>query len=249
MQKIISKIVAVLVIIVLIQGCATTPYDSSGTGNGGESSGIIQGINDILDRYIGPVKSGEHELLLLRAHLVVAMFARYGAARFGDYSSDPENDATKLLGRIWVAESSLAKALEAAHRDAPFYPVERTDLALGVIDVVAVATKPTRRGLTYHAISTSPMERLKQGKTILKNALEDKLYAEAYKEGFKALVKKVSQRPDQRLAVNDWKTVNDFLLDACQRLREIAKTEQQCIPEGIPQTEVPGTSEGKEQPG
>jgi hypothetical protein len=94
-------------------------------------------------------------------------------------------------------------------------------------------------GLTYLVIPSSPLERLKRGKTVLKNALEDKLYAKAYKEGFARLVKRVEGRRDPTPKVGDWQVINDFISAACERLRAISKTSQRCMPDGIPQERGP----------
>ena len=174
---------------------------------------------------------------LLRGHLIVTVFARYGVARFDSYSEDIVNDATKLLGRIEAAENELAKAAavagKAAAAEGAYYEVNRVDAFLSIIDVVEIATRPTRRGLLGFAVLSSPAERISQGVEILRNALRDKLYLDAYRLSLEKT--RVYVGSDRRKLLEAWQAIDRQLDGSCKRLSEYAKLQSHhCIPSARP---------------
>jgi hypothetical protein len=245
-------------IAVLLDGCAQVPMAKLD----------VDGINRELDNYVcgasddrcqkDSVEQAEHKQCValfdnpkdprdpqkararqLRAHLVVAVLARYGAARLVSYSDDPESDATRLLGRIEAAEIALAKArklTDDAGAQRYFYEPARVDALIAIVDLAEAATRPTRVGLMRLAVLSTPGERLAAGPEILKNALKDKLYLNAYRDSLLELIQWVGS--DAQKFNQAWKAVDQHLELACRNLAETAKTEQHCIPK-LEQVAVP----------
>ena len=226
-NKSYKKILIILFSLVLASCSSAQKILSSEDEDG--KDGITR-INELLDEKIGIVDKDNTEMRLLRAQLVIAMFARYGAARFEDYSHDPVNDATKLLGRVSVAQEYI-NAARNGEKDSPFYPVRRADIVLATLDVVTAAVRPTIRGVASTILPSSTPERLKRGKQLLENALTTKLYASAYKEGFENIALKNKSPMKSPPTAKDWDRVDNFIIDACTNLRGISKIELTCITE------------------
>ncbi|MFN7087376.1 MAG: hypothetical protein ACK4N4_12200 [Burkholderiales bacterium] len=227
----------VIVDILALAGCGSIPLEKFNVGeannvlNGWACDGLThaQACKDDYNAHAGK--------RLLRGHLIVAVFTRYGAARFDSYSEDIVNDATKLLGRIETAENELAKAAaiagKAATAEGAYYEVNRVDAFLSIIDVVEIATRPTRRGLLGFVVLSSPAERITQGVEILRNALRDKLYLDAYRQSLERTRVYVGSDPNR--LVEAWKAIDSQLDESCKRLAEYAKLKaHHCIPTSAP---------------
>jgi len=236
MNVCIRNLYCVLALIgaVTIAGCATT--DLAGFN--------VSGANRELDEWACAVARDRAECMkdyaddagkrLLRGHLIVSIFARYGAARLEAYSDDVIRDATHLLGRLETAERELqrayfvAAAASARKVEGVFYEVNRVDALLAIVDVVETATRPTRRGLFGFVALSSPAERIRDAPAILKRALRDKLYLDAYQHTLEALRVELHARPD-RLA-EAWLEVDEHLKASCEELTRHAKLEgRECL--------------------
>ena len=218
----------------MIPGCATT--DLAGFN--------VAGANRELDEWACDVARDRAECMkdyaddagkrLLRGHLLVAVFARYGAARLEAYSDDVVRDATHLLGRVESAERELqrayfvATAATAGKVEGAFYAVNRVDALLAIVDVVETATRPTRRGLFGFVALSSPAERIRDAPAILKRALRDKLYLDAYRQTLEAVRVELHARP-VRLA-EAWLEIDESLKTSCGELARQARLDgHQCL--------------------
>jgi len=236
MNACLSRIAYLVALVgaVNVAGCATTDL-------GGFN---VAGANRALDEWACDVARDRAECIkdyaddagkrLLRGHLLVAVFARYGAARLEAYSDDVVRDATHLLGRLETAERELqrayfvATAATAGKVEGAFYAVNRVDALLAIVDVVETATRPTRRGLFGFVALSSPAERIRDAPAILKRALRDKLYLDAYQHTLEALRVELHARPD-RLA-EAWLEVDEHLKASCEELTRHAKLEgRECL--------------------
>ncbi|MBX9810200.1 MAG: hypothetical protein K2Y16_01110 [Burkholderiales bacterium] len=227
----------------LLAGCGTAPlsrFDVTGANNilNDWSCEAADNRQACVDDY--NANAGKR---LLRGHLIVTVFARYGAARFDSYSEDIVNDSTKLLGRVETAENELAKAVAVAAKagTAPgiFYEVNRVDSFLAIIDVMEIATRPTRRGLLGFVLLSSPAERVDAGLDILRNALKDKLYLDAYRKSLEKTRLYVGD--DKQKLQEAWTTINTQLDESCKRLAEYAKLKaHHCIPAPTPASKPAG---------
>lgn len=220
---------------VLVSGCAVSPLKKLN----------IDGINKVLDDYTCQEENGAEitgclkkyagkdgaAFRLLRGHLVVTVFARYGAARFDSYSEDLANDATRLMGRIEAAETELYKAWKVA-RDSgvkgALYEVNRVDAFLALLQVVNSATAPTRRGLLGLVAVTTPIELIDGGAEFLRNALRDKLYLAAYRLAFAETINRIGD--DRSKIPEAWAAIDEHLDQACAKLGQYAGIAPRCKP-------------------
>lgn len=229
-----ARIIALSSAVLIMSGCAALPL--SDTEADDRYHDFIQ---ELLDKHLGklpePADSGPtpdqyRELVLLRGQLVVGMVARYGIARTEDFSNDRANDAVKMLGLIDRAKSAMQKVRGVVQDREAFFQVYRTDLRFAVIEMSGAAVEQTVRGIKLFVLSTSPLERIRTGRKHLQNILEDKLYSEAYRQDFSALMNVIKSN-NHSVSDNHWKQVNQHLRDACERLdRAAGRTGTECVP-------------------
>lgn len=217
----------------LMAGCNTLPIDFDANS-----------VDDVLNSWSCGRSSDEKAcmqdyvddtgLRLLRGHLVVAVAARYGAERLEEYSEDIVHDATKLLGRIESAQTELQRAflIATARSDKKieglFYPVNRVDALLAVVETVDMATRPTRRGLFGFAVLSSPTDRIRDAPDILKRALRNQLYSDAYWQSLENLRAELRARPAGLAGA--WLAIDAQLEASCARLADYAKLKaHQCL--------------------
>lgn len=217
----------------LLGGCATSPIPGTTVEDDYHIS-----IERLLDDTVGAIPFQDRasrayrELRLLRGQLIVGIVARYGVARIEDFSSDRKADATKLLGLVEIAERAMLKARTVVESEGAFFNVYRTDVLFAVVDMAGAALEPTVRGLRLFVVSTSPFERIRLGKELLRNVMEDKLYGKAYKDDFAAVLARV-QNASGRSNDKDWQEVSAHLADACTRLNNIVGKTTDCVPANL----------------
>ena len=183
------------------------------------------------------------QLRQLRAHLLISMFARYGAARLPQYSEDLPNDAAKLLARIEHAEDLLRTARrtdgdlkgEATKPDvrakAALYPIVRAEAILAVVSVADTATRPTRKNLFGFMTVKSMTDRIIEAPALLSDALRNLLYLEAYDEVMKNL-RRLAKDSSPVAAGPRWGALDTDLKASCDVLKVHANvTAHRCIPE------------------
>lgn len=188
-RRALAKSMASLAVWNLLFGCSTlqiVDFD------------LVSKVNDELDKWsCAELDSGSYKacrdsfennagLRQVRAHVVVTMFARYGAARLPGYSEDLPNDAAKLLARIADAEGELLNTRRIAgdlkahakttDERAAFYPVDRVETLIAIVGVADAATTPTRKGLFNLIVIKSSADRLTSAPGIMRDALKDLLY-------------------------------------------------------------------------
>lgn len=246
----LSRLLVCLSAVALLAACSTVPKNlfedsRSPLAESDELKNAVQKLNAELDEKICKVDQTNAQQRLLRAHLLIAVVARYGAARVEDYSdTDTVSDATKILGRIQAAQNILLGAwrTQAATVASPtaeggtnaFYPTHQVDLLISLIELAGAAGGPTVREITRGAISTSPLERIRIGRKLLLNALEDALYKDAYKESCTNLFNRVAKNPGGNPTPADWLDVSVHLNRACTRLQTSSRTTMACLPDGHP---------------
>lgn len=230
-----------------VSGCAVTPLKKLN----------VDGLNQVLDDYTCVDSNGAEipgcrqkyqgnagaPMRLLRGHLVITVFARYGAARFDSYSDDLANDATRLMGRIEAAEATLYKAWRVAKDTGlkgALYEVNRVDAFLALLQVVNSATAPTRRGLLGLVAVTTPLELIDGGVDFLRNALRDKLYLDAYRQALAEIVNRVGN--DRSRIPEAWAAIDEHLDQACATLAQFAGIPPRCMPND---PELPSPATGK----
>lgn len=225
-----------LLLLFLLAGCPSLPIQSF------DAAGANQALDQWACTDLPPTQHApclaayqgdsldKRQNRLLRANLVLVMFARYAAARFDDYSDDITGDSSRLLGRLESAKQLLTTLQADARNNDPhskFYEVERVDALIALLEVADAATRPTRRGLLGLAVLSSPLERLQRGTEVLKNGLKDGLYLDAYQKSLEALRASVRTRQDFRLAVAE---LDRQLANSCATLASYAKlTGQHCV--------------------
>ena len=225
------RIVVLALGVSFMSGCTTLPLSDSDADDRYHDF-----IQELLDKHLGklpesgPTPDQFRELILLRGQLVVGMVARYGVARIEDFSNDRSNDAIKMLGLVDRAKVATRKVRSVIMNKELFFQVYRTDLRFAVIEMSGAALEQTVRGIKLFVLSTSPLERIRSGRKHLQNILEDKLYSEAYRQDFSALMGDIQAKG---YSVNDdhWKQVNQHLRDACERLdRAAGRKDTECVP-------------------
>lgn len=177
-----------------------------------------------------PNDVGKARMRQLRAHLVVAVLARYGAARLASYSDDPASDASRILSRVEAAEIALGKLRELTADSGArryFYEPARVDALIAIVDLAEAASRPTRLGLAHLAVLSTPGERLAAAPEILKNALKDRLYLDAYRQSLVNLARWVRAHPEK--FEQAWWAIDDQLEPVCENLAAIAKTQSHCV--------------------
>ncbi len=182
-------------------------------------------------------------LRLLRAQEVVAMAARYGAARIQDYSDDQETEAIRLAGQLDRVEAKLIAAAEKRTQNPVAYPIARADLVLEIMRTAKFAAQPTVgaglklgkgvAGLASGAI-TSAVGVWGDAQPMLRNLFRDVIFLQGYQQS----AFKVSAMLESRVQVDGnngeqlgWKTYADEVQDACNTLAQITP-KATCLTDG-----------------
>lgn len=243
----VRTLIATLAVL-LLAACGTTPlkkFDVNGANdalNEWSCSGARTEKNEECHKAYGhdddPIKDrGFRAARLLRAHGVLVMFARYAVARYPDYSDDLVNDATRMIGRLESARAILAQLTKVANQDTArgdLYPVDRVDGFISLVEVAEAATKPTRRFMFKLVTVSSVAERIDGGTDILKNALKDLLYLDAYRLALENLRKSVAKDTTNGLK-NVIEKLDDQLKQYCGELGRMAKLQNKtCLPPAKP---------------
>jgi len=241
-----AKSMATLLVLGLLYGCGTFQI---------VNFDFVAKVNEELDKWsCAALDPGLYEkcqqsfknnagLRQVRAHVVVTMFARYGAARLPEYSQDLPNDAAKLLARISDAENELLKTRKIAgdlkaqekttDERAAFYPVDRVEALIAIVGVADAATSPTRKGLFNLVVIKSAADRLTSAPGIIRDALRDLLYFNAYRDSMNNLqgvYDKAESKDTSTLKA--WAAVDEDLKKSCSLLATYAKVNSyKCIPQ------------------
>lgn len=163
----------------------------------------------------------------LAGHYLVTAFTELGTARIEDDSSRG-NLAPYILQRAQVAEAELHEACKARTdtgvAGAVAYPLERADAIVAVADAMEAGTRPSRQRLL--AALMNPQAALEAAAEIFKNAIGDKLYADAYRQSFKdaqdyIYPKQGKESFDKTAWTTAWQTMEKRLNAQCRALVRI----------------------------
>lgn len=192
-------------------------------------------LGDILDYYLCTVPAVKRPMRLYRAQLVITMFAHYGADRFPDYASDPSAQALKLLTKIERTSDLLVTALKASSDPDNLYEVKRTDLAVGIFEMVATDLEPTLRTVGGFLTSISPVDQLRNGKKLFINAVKNNLYLNAYRKDLADVISATSSASPSLPSAEAWEKLNDALTTRCTTLNALARTKTpiKCVSDGL----------------
>ena len=220
--------IALLFIIAALAGCGYDPIKYSGLGTD------PAGAEHALDVMLNPVckigdgdAASDPQMRLLRAHLVIGIVARYGAARTEDYSDDRPGDAGRILTRTEIALRALERALKSLDSDPSLFNMRRADLVLATLQQAEAAAKPTVRTL----IGFMRMPTVSDARNLIENALEDKLYKEAYRADCGILFKSTAsldKSAREKLQLSRWKLTEGHMVEQCARLTHLTSGEHKC---------------------
>ena len=225
--------------ILTLGGCATFPDPSNP-----EARSIADEIHSDLNAYTKiTIDQDDASGRLLRAYFFIAVFSIYGNASIERYSHSPSGDAGALLGRTMAAEAALQEALENIDRN--YFPVDRARLTYAVADLAARAVRPTTR-MAIGLLGTTPAACANVAVDIFRNAVENKVFGDAYLEGFRRSLCRLNAVADKgrdckpsplsaelvlvpgaasRLDTAAWTDLNDILKETCEKLKVKARLE------------------------
>lgn len=159
---------------------------------------------------------------LLRGHVIAAGLTRLAAARIGP-GTDSKTEAYRAIQSLLKAEKDLIaarKQLDQTRYLQPYYYVQRVDAQIALITLADAATLPSRRQ-TRDLILGDPATLLAHGPEILKNAIKDIAYINAYSH---ALVGQLEQNAHQDSTTLEtaWEVYNPEILENCKTLKKLA---------------------------
>lgn len=164
------------------------------------------------------------ELRLLRAEWLVAILARYGAARIEDYSGDPQADAAMLLTRVNHSIDIVNLARDDLLHEPNMFEVYRADLIMAILGTAHASIAPTIRTVGGFVVKPNPED----GLDLLGNYFKDRLYAKAYGEtctNFMQAAATGKQREVRQM-------IEDHLRHQCGRLAAQTGLATQCTDPG-----------------
>lgn len=221
-----KAVCALFALSLLTAGCAYDPIaykDLNDHDRGAEAA-----LDSVLDPFCpigGTELHDEPAARLWRAHLLIGVIARYGAARTEDYSDDKAGDSGRILARTQIALKALKAAIEESQLNVKLYSVKRADLILAMLDQADAAAKPTIRTV----IGFLRVPSITGARELIRNAFEDRLFGKAYvsdcAEIFKGM--KASGTP-KKIDQKFWTKTDAHLKEQCTRLNQMAKTELKC---------------------
>lgn len=184
-------------LLVMLTGCAHDParLDARGTPD----TSLADRFTAMVDRQcpIDPKATletrAQRELRLVRAQWLLAVLARYGAARIQDYSADARADAAQLLARVRHVERVAEAAREDVGRDPNQFELYRADLIVALLETTHSAIEPTIRRAGSFVLRPNTEDAL----TMLGNFFKDELYADAYRVTCKTYMDAVSANPSR----------------------------------------------------
>lgn len=217
---------ALFALCLLSSGCAYDPIAYKDLND--HSHGAEAALDSVLDPFCpitGSNLGDKPAARLWRAHLLIGVIARYGAARTEDYSDDKAGDSGRILARTQIALKALKAAIEESENDVKLYSVKRADLVLAMLDQADAAAKPTIRTV----IGFLRVPSITGARELIRNAFEDRLFGKAYVNDCAQIFKemKVSGTPE-KIDQKFWAKTDSHLGEQCQRLNQMAKTELKC---------------------
>jgi hypothetical protein len=206
-------------------------------------------LNEFLDCLVGDVDPAKQELRLLRAHILVAVLATYGAY---NVSLAPfkgkQASAASLMARIETAERKLRMAsaivtgnAETARSHHP--TVDSLGRVTAVFDVSLEAVRPSskRAGGFATNLAATIAGGVALMPTLVKDALRGirkavtiELWGHAFRQDSSAFLARFTPRgdgaPGEAVDKKHWQMWDKDIETACAILESIAGVKQHCIP-------------------
>ena len=163
----------------------------------------------------------QREVRLIRAEWLLAILARYGAARIEDYSGDKQADAAMLLTRVKASMDTIRQAKTDVGRNPNQFELYRADLILNLLHTAHSAIEPVLQVSKGFVLKPDPEDGLK----LLGNYLKDRLYAQAYGQTCGEFMQ-AAVTAEKRPAVRH--LVETHLREQCNRVARQSGLAEQC---------------------
>ncbi|MBF0295456.1 MAG: hypothetical protein HQL96_09730 [Magnetococcales bacterium] len=180
-------------------------------------------------------------LLLLRAHVVLAMLARWGQARIPDYEGSNQAQAAQaLITRIRLTEESFRDSLRSARE--VDYPLHRAELVFNQLSAAVQSAKSSAKGVKNFfgslvlAVGGGGLgSTLDDGAELGKNVLRDQEFIVAYREVFANMARRIVVAPGS--FGQQWLVSLKDLEGSCGTLQKIASIgsafKDVCLPQDV----------------
>ncbi len=236
------KLVLVASLIIILGGCMP-----SLTLNDGTQGGLLSEFDEVADEFscnlsanathqlsndiqekskndtkatcLQQYKDSKH-LRLIRAQLMAVVILRYGLSNIDLHSEEKEVDKSRLMVELKQVIAGLKKTKgQLTSAEQYDYPVIKSDLIIAYIHFSFAAIKPFTKE-AGNLLTASRLDQVKLGGTIIKQALKNALYREAYAAEMKEL--RLSNKYNGASISSQWAFVNNQLIEQCKNISDDA---------------------------